>query len=272
MPNRAERRRDDDDRTRRRLFWVHEADGQFPGRVWASSMENRRASTLPRCTLCGSVGAIIVFTRLRICEFCRSIRRKDYGARSIACSTRSIRRNWTAAPPILGRQRGDAARLRRGAAMEHASDSRAASVRALADPQIGRPATPRDAARIVEILNATHERDEMYLPYTVESFSARVERSPRDYCWDRVRMTDRAVVGVWPAGDTVRFIIESKESASSRGAVSRWTGDSYRARRTSSKRSLRAQCGWLNESRSRPAVGLHVGGIGRLRPRARAGE
>jgi hypothetical protein len=117
----------------------------------------------------------------------------------------------------------------------------------LAGPQIGRQATPRDAARIVEILNETHERDEMYLPYTVESFSARVERSPRDYSWDRVRMTDRAVVGVWPAGDTVRFIIESKGSRveSRRGLALDWgflpgAEDEFEA-------LLRAQCGWLND-------------------------
>src|SRR5260370_18864937 len=66
----------------------------------------------------------------------------------------------------------------------------------LAGPQVGRPATPRDAAQIVEILNATHERDEMYLPYTVESFTARVERSPRDYCSQRARITHRAAVEV----------------------------------------------------------------------------
>ena len=117
----------------------------------------------------------------------------------------------------------------------------------LAGPQIGRPATPRDAPRIVEILNATHERDEMYLPYTVESFTARVERSPRDYSWDRVRMTDRAVVGVWPAGDTVRFIIESKGNRveSRRGLALDWgflpgAEDEFEA-------LLRAQCGWLND-------------------------
>jgi hypothetical protein len=117
----------------------------------------------------------------------------------------------------------------------------------LAGPQIGRPATPRNAVRIVEILNATHERDEMYLPYTVESFTARVERSPRDYSWDRVRMTDRAVVGVWPAGDTVRFIIESKGNRveSRRGLALDWgflpgAEDEFEA-------LLRAQCGWLND-------------------------
>ena len=116
----------------------------------------------------------------------------------------------------------------------------------LAGPQIARPATPRDAARVVEILNATHERDEWYLPYSVESFTARVERSPRDYCWERVRMTDRAVVGVWPAGDTVRFIIESKGQRveSRRGLALDWgflpgAEDEFEA-------LLRAQCGWLH--------------------------
>jgi hypothetical protein len=117
----------------------------------------------------------------------------------------------------------------------------------LAGPQVGRPATPRDAARIVEILNATHQSDEMYLPYTVDSFSARVERSPRDYCWERVRMTDRAVVGVWPAGDTVRFIIESKgeRTESRRGLALDWgflpgAEDEFEA-------IIRAQCGWLSD-------------------------
>jgi hypothetical protein len=116
----------------------------------------------------------------------------------------------------------------------------------LAGPQIGRPATSRDASRIVEILNATHEHDEMYLPYTVESFTARVERSPRDYCWERVRMTDHAVLGVWPAGDTVRFIIESKAKRveSRRGFALDWgflpgAEDEFET-------LLRAQCGWLD--------------------------
>ncbi len=77
----------------------------------------------------------------------------------------------------------------------------------LAGLQIGRPATPSDASRIVEILNATHERDEMYLPYTAESFTARGVRSPRDASWDRVRWGVRAGVGGWAAGAPVRFII-----------------------------------------------------------------
>ena len=116
-----------------------------------------------------------------------------------------------------------------------------------AGPPAGRPATPRDVPRIVEILNATHGTDEMYVPYTVESFTARVERSPRDYCWDWVRMTDRAVVGVWPAGDSIRFIIESKDGRveSRRGIALDWgflpgAEDDFEV-------LLRGQCGWLRD-------------------------
>ncbi|MGH7925147.1 MAG: hypothetical protein ACREQH_11230, partial [Candidatus Binatus sp.] len=142
-----------------------------------------------------------------------------------------------------------------------------------AGPQVGRPATPRDAARIVEILNATHERDEMYLPYTMESFSARVERSPRDYCWDRARMTDRAVVGVWPAGDTVRFIIESKGSRveSRRGLALDWgfvpgAEDEFES-------LLRAQCGWLaGRGLDRLSLFTSATSAGYERVRALAGE
>jgi hypothetical protein len=116
----------------------------------------------------------------------------------------------------------------------------------LAGPQIGRPATSRDASRIVEILNATHEHDEMYVPYTVESFTARVERSPRDYCWERVRMTDHAVLGVWSAGDTVRFIIESKAKRveSRRGLALDW--GFLPGAENEFEALLRAQCGWLH--------------------------
>ena len=143
----------------------------------------------------------------------------------------------------------------------------------LAGPEVGRPATPRDASRIVEILNATHESDEMYSPYTVESFTARVERSPRDYCWERVRMTDRAVVGVWPAGDTVRFIIESQGTRveSRRGLALDWgflpgAEDEFEA-------LIRAQCGWLaNRGLDRLSLFTSEASAGYERVRALASE
>lgn len=143
----------------------------------------------------------------------------------------------------------------------------------LAGPEVGQTATPRDASRIVEILNATHECDEMYLPYSVDSFSARVERSPRDYSWERVRMTDRAVVGVWPAGDTVRFIIESQGERieSRRGLALDWgflpgAEDEFEA-------LLRAQCGWLsNRGLDQLSVFTSEASAGYSRVRALASE
>jgi len=91
----------------------------------------------------------------------------------------------------------------------------------LAGAPVGRPAAPSDAARVVEILNATHEREEMYVPYTIESLTARLERAPKQYSWQNLWMTDRSVVGVWPAGDSLKVITESKNgrTESSRGLV-----------------------------------------------------
>lgn len=71
---------------------------------------------------------------------------------------------------------------------------------AASGPATGRPATPADAAHIVEIINATHGREEMFVPYAVESLTARLERAPDLYSWDRVWIDGNAVVGVWPAG------------------------------------------------------------------------
>ncbi len=47
----------------------------------------------------------------------------------------------------------------------------------LAGPSRGRPAAPADAERIVEILNGCHRGEKMYLPYTVESSTARRARA-----------------------------------------------------------------------------------------------
>jgi len=79
----------------------------------------------------------------------------------------------------------------------------------LADGTAGRDATPGDTGAIVEIMNRCHEREEQYLPYDENSFAARVTRSPQDYSWSRVRMTDRALVGVWPAGESLKVVRES---------------------------------------------------------------
>jgi hypothetical protein len=80
-----------------------------------------------------------------------------------------------------------------------------------AGPMIGRPATPADASRMIELLNSAHEREELYVPYTEETLVTRLTREPRLYSWPHLRVGHRAVVGVWPAhlnvirttGDTV---------------------------------------------------------------------
>lgn len=86
---------------------------------------------------------------------------------------------------------------------------------------VGRPSTPADAPQIVALINAAHSGEEMFLPYTVESLSARLDRAPSQYSWDRVWLTGHAVVGVWPEGEWIstRVISPGGESRESRGAA-----------------------------------------------------
>jgi hypothetical protein len=79
----------------------------------------------------------------------------------------------------------------------------------LAGPMIGRSATPTDAGEIVRRLNAFHDTEEMFVPYTEASFSARMSRAPDLYAWDKIWMTEGALVGVWPAGNALRSITET---------------------------------------------------------------
>jgi hypothetical protein len=72
--------------------------------------------------------------------------------------------------------------------------------RAHAGPMRGRLAGPTDAARIAELVNAAHEREELFIPYTTERLDARLARDARLYGWDHLLLGDRAVVGVWAAG------------------------------------------------------------------------
>ena len=93
--------------------------------------------------------------------------------------------------------------------------------RELAGPLVGRAATPTDAPKMVEMLNSFHESEEMYVPYTADSLVARLERAPGEYSWDKMRMTDNAMVGVWPAGESLRVVSSCKghRTESVRGLV-----------------------------------------------------
>lgn len=70
----------------------------------------------------------------------------------------------------------------------------------IAGPPHGRPATAADAELIVEMLNAGHAREEFFLPHTVASLTARLQRAPTQYSWRDLLVGDGAVVGVWRSG------------------------------------------------------------------------
>jgi hypothetical protein len=71
---------------------------------------------------------------------------------------------------------------------------------AVAGDDAGRPATPDDAAEIVEVMNACHSNELMYMPYTVESLTARMQRAPDLYTWDNILIGDGALIGAWSSG------------------------------------------------------------------------
>jgi Acetyltransferase (GNAT) domain len=74
---------------------------------------------------------------------------------------------------------------------------------AVAGADHGRPVTPADAPAVIDILNRGHAREELYLPYTEASLTARLERAPDLYTWNHLRIGEGAVLGVWPAHLTV---------------------------------------------------------------------
>jgi hypothetical protein len=63
----------------------------------------------------------------------------------------------------------------------------------------GRPVTPADAPAVIDILNRGHAGEELYVPSTTASLTARFERAADLSTWKHVRIGDGAVLGVWPA-------------------------------------------------------------------------
>lgn len=90
----------------------------------------------------------------------------------------------------------------------------------LAGPPFGRPAMPADAPLIADMLNAAHEGEEMFLPYTAASLEERLSRDPQQYSWANLWLSERAVAGVWREGDciSIRVTLPSGEVDESRGA------------------------------------------------------
>ena len=72
---------------------------------------------------------------------------------------------------------------------------------AVAGAPAGRPATQDEAPRIVALLNACHEREEMFLPYDEGRLENRLERLADQYGWAQLWLEGDAVVGVWEADE-----------------------------------------------------------------------
>jgi hypothetical protein len=73
-------------------------------------------------------------------------------------------------------------------------------------PASVRLAGPTDAARLVEILNATHDAEELYVPYTVDTLAERLSRDPALYGWDCLFISGQAVVSCWAAAQVRRAV------------------------------------------------------------------
>ena len=116
----------------------------------------------------------------------------------------------------------------------------------LAGPTFGRPATPADAAAIVDRLNAFHGCEEMFVPYTGETLAARLARALDLYSWEQVWLADGAVVGVWPAGRARRAVTErgGEQSVSKPGVVLDYAFAP--GAEAAFEALVRAWCGWLN--------------------------
>lgn len=81
----------------------------------------------------------------------------------------------------------------------------------LSGPAAGQPATPADAPAIVETLNRCHNGEELWVPYTVESLTARLERAPAQYGWPNLWLGEAAVLGVWPAGESISIVVDGPQ-------------------------------------------------------------
>ncbi|MEO8458066.1 MAG: hypothetical protein ABI559_09660 [Chloroflexota bacterium] len=69
--------------------------------------------------------------------------------------------------------------------------------RARSGPAFGRLARPEDAPRIALLLAGSHGSEELALDFDEAWVDERLSRSPRDYSWSNVMISENAVLGVW---------------------------------------------------------------------------
>jgi hypothetical protein len=115
---------------------------------------------------------------------------------------------------------------------------------AVAGTTAGRAATRADAARIVALVNACHEREEMFLPYDEGRLVSRLDRLPNQYGWTQLWLEGDAVVGVWEAGELCVRDENGKTTESVRAYVLDYGFDPQRGLRDF-ERLLRAWCARL---------------------------
>lgn len=72
--------------------------------------------------------------------------------------------------------------------------------RSLGGEATGRAATPADADVIARLLDASHGAEELALDFDAAWVEQRLNRSPRDYSWRHIVLSDRALLGVWDSG------------------------------------------------------------------------
>jgi hypothetical protein len=82
-----------------------------------------------------------------------------------------------------------------------------------------RRATKDDAQVIVDVLNACHGGEELFVPYTVESLTARLERDPGQYTWSDLRLGDGAVLGVGRIPVTITKVTGDERRSTTRAML-----------------------------------------------------
>ena len=70
----------------------------------------------------------------------------------------------------------------------------------LAGSPCARAAVPDDAAHVAQLLSAAHGEEELAMGFDATWVTERLSRSPRDYSWKDVMLSDRAVLGIWDNG------------------------------------------------------------------------
>jgi hypothetical protein len=70
-------------------------------------------------------------------------------------------------------------------------------------PRRGWPAEPTDAARLADLFNAAHVREEFFDPYTEGTLCERLARVPRSYGFPHILLGEKAALGVWISGERI---------------------------------------------------------------------